>query len=294
MMPIHIRSRKTLLTQYWRRLMWGCLLAAMPGSLFAVDGVVLIDQSHALAGNITPGDAPGFPVTITQPGSYRLSGNLTVPDANTTAILVTADFVTIDLNGFSISGPVTCSSLSTMPAQCTSSGSGNGVRAFTDGNNPSPKATRVLNGGVRGMGSNGLLLLGDGSYVEKVVADSNAGSGFLVNGSVVQSSANLNGQVGIGATVVMNSLASSNGRDGFQIENDGVANNITAYFNGAAGIHVFNGSVSNSTASQNATFGFDLVCPSAIIGNTIVANKQGPMRQDGNLGCQLINNAIRQ
>jgi len=71
MMAIHIRSRKTILTQSGRRLLWGCLLAAIPGSLFAVDGVVLIDQSHALAGSITPGDAPGFPVTITQPGSYR-------------------------------------------------------------------------------------------------------------------------------------------------------------------------------------------------------------------------------
>src|SRR5579871_4839018 len=79
----------------WRRLAWGCILTVIPSSLFAVDGVVLIDQSHALAGNITPGDAPGFPVTISQSGSYRLSGNLIVPDANTTAILITADFVTL-------------------------------------------------------------------------------------------------------------------------------------------------------------------------------------------------------
>src|ERR1700760_4561283 len=98
----------------------------MSSSLYAVDGVVLIDQNHALAGNITPGDTPGFPVTITQPGSYKLSGNLTVADANTTAIVIASDYVTLDLNGFSIIGPVNCTS---SPAVCPTSGTGVGVDA---------------------------------------------------------------------------------------------------------------------------------------------------------------------
>ena len=37
--------------------------------LYAVDGVALINQNAALAGNVTPGDAPGFPVTISVSGS---------------------------------------------------------------------------------------------------------------------------------------------------------------------------------------------------------------------------------
>ena len=51
-----------------------------------------------MAGNVTPGDTPGFPVTISKAGSYRLSGNLTVPNKDTTAILIVADDVTLDLN----------------------------------------------------------------------------------------------------------------------------------------------------------------------------------------------------
>src|SRR5882762_4507455 len=94
----------------WPLMVWVCILAAISSSLYADDGVVLIDQNRALAGNVTPGDAPGFPVTISQPGSYRLSGNLTVPDINTTAIQITADFVTLDLNGFSIVGQNVCTS----------------------------------------------------------------------------------------------------------------------------------------------------------------------------------------
>ncbi len=46
------------------------ILAVSPAG--AVDGVVLIDQNRALAGNVTPGDTPGFPVTISLSGSYRL------------------------------------------------------------------------------------------------------------------------------------------------------------------------------------------------------------------------------
>src|SRR6266571_8801026 len=83
-------------------------LAALAVPTYAVDGEVLINQNAALAGNVTPGDTPGFPVIISVAGSYKLSGNLTVPDANTTAILITADNVTIDLNGFSIVGPSVC------------------------------------------------------------------------------------------------------------------------------------------------------------------------------------------
>src|SRR5271156_6144744 len=67
---------------------------------FAIDGQVLINQSTVMA-------AGGFPYKITQPGSYKLSGNLVVP-ANTDGIDINVSNVTIDLNGFKISGPVTC------------------------------------------------------------------------------------------------------------------------------------------------------------------------------------------
>ena len=77
------------------------LCCALTPSALAVDGIVLIDQAKAMAGNATPGDAPGFPVSITISGNYRMSSNLTVPNANTSAIVITANNVTIDMNGFS-------------------------------------------------------------------------------------------------------------------------------------------------------------------------------------------------
>src|SRR5262245_4147186 len=76
------------------------LIAMVPSLAIAVDGTTLIDQNRAIAGNVTPGDAPGFPVTISRAGSYKLSGNLDAPGLN--AVEITADRVTLDLNGFTI------------------------------------------------------------------------------------------------------------------------------------------------------------------------------------------------
>jgi hypothetical protein len=69
----------------------------------ALANVVVVTQERALAGNIAPGDAPGFPVTLTKAGSYRLGSNLRVP-AGETGIKIDARRVSIDLNGFQIRG----------------------------------------------------------------------------------------------------------------------------------------------------------------------------------------------
>src|SRR5271166_6095480 len=118
-----------------------CLALSNPAR--AVDGVSLIDQAHALAGSVTPGDTPGFPVTISLPGTYKLASNLVVPNENTSAIVITSDSVTIDLNGFSILGPTNCPSDGTNPTTgCTHTGSGIGVDSGTAGK----LNTRVVNG----------------------------------------------------------------------------------------------------------------------------------------------------
>src|SRR5258708_37078294 len=70
-------------------------IALAPFSAFAVDGVVLINDSIVKAQG-------GYPYVISNPGSYRLSGNLTVLNENTTAIFMNNDNINLDLNGFSI------------------------------------------------------------------------------------------------------------------------------------------------------------------------------------------------
>lgn len=77
-------------------------MALAPLRAYAIDGLTLINQSTVMA-------AGGFPYIISQPGSYKLSGNLSMSTSARSnypgmdvAILIASNNVTLDLNGFSI------------------------------------------------------------------------------------------------------------------------------------------------------------------------------------------------
>jgi parallel beta-helix repeat protein len=92
----------------------------------------------ALEGRVPflPNGADTF--VISQPGSYVLVGNVTMSDPNTTCIQVSAEDVTIDLNGHTISGPGTA-------------GTSQGI------DQTAGSRLRVFNGTVRDFGSIGIL-----------------------------------------------------------------------------------------------------------------------------------------
>ncbi|MEZ4334949.1 MAG: hypothetical protein R3F35_24590 [Myxococcota bacterium] len=174
------------------RLLPAALLLSMASHLaLASDGVLEIHQACVATGCV-PGDAAGFPVTLTTSGSYRLTSNLTVPDANTTAIQLgpNADRSTIDLNGFAILGPTVCS---TFTGSCAPIGTGHGIAA-----DAGTTEVGVRNGRVVGMGDHGLFLQ-NRDYVFGVTAQSNGGIGIEVgaHSSVIDSQAITNGGTGI-------------------------------------------------------------------------------------------------
>ena len=107
-------------------LLVGLFALLIPASVgLASDGVLEINQACAQSGCFG-GDTGGWPVTIIREGSYRLTDNLTVPDENTSAIEVGANDVSIDLNGFSINGPVTCSGSTSVCSHASGTGSRRG------------------------------------------------------------------------------------------------------------------------------------------------------------------------
>ncbi len=161
-----------------------CLLAAMPAG---ATGPKKLKQPSSL------------PIIINTPGSYILESNLTVPDANTTAISVQADNVTIDLNGFSILGPCTGN------PPCSPTGSGKGI----DGLTATKFNTTVLNGTVQGMGAAGITL--NNGRVTGVSVVLNGGAGInITTGTVTGCQSIGNGSDGINATVVSNCLSAFN------------------------------------------------------------------------------------
>lgn len=187
------------------------------GTTVSTAGVITIDQARAEAGGVTPGDAPGFPVTISQPGSYRLMGNLTVSDANTTAIEITSPYVSLDMNGFGIHGPVTCLNV---PVVCSGAGIGDGIAVLLNGMNVRSAVT-IANGTVRGAGRHGIRTGGgfnDGLRIERMILINNGGSGVSLplGGVVSDSQLSYNAQHGVTGNVVLlfNNLIRGNGAYG--------------------------------------------------------------------------------
>jgi hypothetical protein len=274
---------------------------AVAASAFAAEGVTEIDQPRALAGGINGSlvdDPPGFPVVITFPGSYRLTGNLTLPDGNTTAIQILVEDVVLDLGGFEIRGPNSCSA---PPVSCTASGTGFGVQAST-------ADVRVANGTVRGVGSTGVLV-GDRGRVERVLAIENgggfgggngidAGAHCLISESVAErnlvvgitggrgcrierNAARQNGYGGIlagDAATLRGNTTGANADFGLSAGSGSLATRNTALQNGGTGITVLErGQLRDSTAMNNGKCGLAAGRGSLVAGNVSFGNAISPL-----------------
>jgi len=215
-------------------------------SVFASDGVLEISQACAIGGCFS-GDAPGFPVTIdgTAGASYVLTSGLVVAGANTTAIEVTGNGISIDLNGFAVRGTTTCNFAP--HATCAPIGNGHGITGSAN--------VQVRNGTVIGLGGYGLDLgfdsvvedlrvlncglggirLGPGGAVRSTTANGNGGSGVTIDfrGGVYSAIATNNNVDGIrmgDGSLVRDSVAHSNGGDGIECTADclAIANEVTS------------------------------------------------------------------
>ena len=132
----------------------------------------VIDQNRALAGNVTPSDSPGFPITLGVPGAYKLTGNLVVP-AGLTGIEIITEGVTIDLNGFRIaSGGICTRNGVSYAVTCNNPAMGKyGIHAAVTG------ASVIRNGAIQGFEA-GVML--EGGVVESLVVKHNL-TGVFVN-----------------------------------------------------------------------------------------------------------------
>jgi hypothetical protein len=289
----------------------------------ATEGRAQLSQAAAAAGKLV-GDAPGFPITISQSGSYVLTSNLDLAGEGnplaTTAIEVTTDWVTIDLNGFSISGTATCSTTSTTSqagATTCSTGAGLGVSAGGQ------EGVTIRNGTISGMGSHGVEL-GAGALVESLQLIDNGGTGVAIGegSQVLDIAVQGSGEDGIhcnGVCIVKNARIITVGDDGIQgvsgttglgllvdgctvryadasaVEGAGtmLVRNCTAWVNGE-GVRADNrGSlVQGNTAWENNGNGFVFRLGALIHGNTARANDgDGFGKAAGGFGTLVLENA---
>jgi parallel beta-helix repeat protein len=243
-------------------------VTALATSSRAVDGVNEINQVCAVNTGCFAGDAAGFPVTITQRGSYLLTGNLNVTASNVRAIDITGSDVTLDLNGFAITGPVTCSGagggLSCGPASI----SGQGVAGTT--------RTTVRNGSVRGFSGN-LFFTSSFNRIENVTVTDSADYGIITGTDSIVSGCIATRAFGGGilassGSVIEGNVTSGNKLDGINTVQSTVRGN-TARGNGDEGIYANAASaVIANTAITNGGDGIGVAGAATVAHNTAFAN----------------------
>jgi hypothetical protein len=218
-------------------------------SAHAVDGVVLINQTTVIAG--LPGCPTGgnFPIIICQSGSYELSGNLQVTASKTDAIDIKAKNVSLNLNGFTITGPVTCTGFGTS-LTCTGLG-GYGIQVFSNAPN-----CAIRNGTIQGF-YYGILMFADislGGIVEGVIANNNSAVGIQAFNSVVRrNNSSYNGYGGINAngSTITDNVASYNFDYGVDCTGCKVTENVLNG-NGTDGLVIINGLYGGNTLEFNS------------------------------------------
>ncbi len=237
-----------------------------PACVYAVDGQVLINQATVIS-------AGGFPYKITLPGSYKLSGNLVV-GGNMHGIDIQADNVTLDLNGFSITGPVSCTGAVSCQGNvcqgpvCTPFSQVAGVHS---GN----RNITVKNGSIRGFGFG--IDLEASAIVSDVHATSNFQAGIYVAGPsvIVHCQASSQGSDGIhaeGPATISESAATNNGNDGIYAVDSTLLHNL-AYGN-LEGIEIVGGTAIGNAITRNASQGLRIGYLSKVVfgSNTITGN----------------------
>jgi hypothetical protein len=219
-------------------------------------GTVLINQTKALNGGITPGDTAGYPITLSVPGSYRLDGNLTVP-AGKYGIDIKSHYVSIDMDGFTLSG------FNSSGAKAAAYGIYG--RAFG--------IVSVRHGTITGFKNSGIAIFNNQWVVEDMTITANGGPGIYANSGsysrFVNNSIFVNGAGGI----ICNRYCHIEG------------NNVTGNTAGD-GVHVGSGTVLGNTIFANAGFGIYAVPGSGGVGfgnNTIGENHASGSQVFGDL-----------
>jgi hypothetical protein len=212
------------------------ILSAAPA--IAADGQIVITQAKANAGNVTPGDAPGFPVTLSRPVSYILASNLQ-PPAGKAGIEIGSNRVTIDLNGFQLNGA----------AGATTGIYGAGFDSAT-----------IRNGTVTGFAAHGIYSGGKNWIVETMRVVENGGYGIHIDGNL---------------SSVRGSTVAENGNDGIYCGFQCLVEDSISSGNGGTGISLGSGTILGNVMIGNTSFGIIAVNLTGYGNNTLAFNNGG-------------------
>jgi hypothetical protein len=241
-----------------------------------------LDQLDAKLEKRTPITSTAGPFNITSSGSYYLTRNIGYGD---NGLVISADDVTIDLNGFSLLGPGT--------------GSGNGI--FVSGTH---KNLTVRNGEIHGFGGHGIsasttdnvvvehvtvsdngaapatgMALGNHARVTECSATGN-GNGIYVAADSIVSRCSATGNTGSGivssssGSLIEYCTASRNSVYGVSVTSDATVVHCVAFGNGSRGITAAAGcTITDCVVTSNGAYG--IYTENDAVVSKCVARKQG-------------------
>ncbi len=225
------------------------LLAVSPSHAVTNDnGDVLITQAAVNAGGITPGDTAGFPVTISLPGTYRLTTNLAVTAA-VNGTEVRANDVTIEMGGHTLAG----------------SGIGrNGIASFN-------RALTVTGGQVRGFTNDGIRSIAQHLKVINMLVTSNGRTGVYADRSGGPAS-------NIAYATVLASTITNNAGRGIECGSDCRVESSQVSSNGSYGIYTegSGGFAFANTVNNNGQYGIAFGGSGGAGNNMVALNAEGP------------------
>ena len=216
--------------------------------------------SYAADGKIKIGQTPSttFPIVIDQSGSYVLTSNLQV-STNFNCIQISADNVTLDLNGFALVGP-------------GSGSAGHGIYGGSSNN------ITVMNGTVRDFMGSGIYFLSDAhkiqlkdlkctnngqrgisvrySTIVNCIAEDNGTDGILARYSTIRdctSHNNTEDGIDVVYSTVLNCQIHSNDNRGIYSRQSTITS-CTISGSGSHGIEAFDSTLNNCTSYGHSTF----------------------------------------
>ena len=168
-------------------------------TVFAGEGALEINQTCALYKGCFAGDEAGFPVTITEPGSYILTSSLEVT-RNADGIFIDGDTATLDLNGFGLK-PVLPSFDGVSRGIYISAWNAEVRNGYVDGfelgvDMPlGPEGVRLSDLRIVNNRDHGVRLNGTGHRIDNCTIRSNPGQGLTLGANIFSGFAALSGNV---------------------------------------------------------------------------------------------------
>jgi hypothetical protein len=252
------------------------LVLAMTAGAGAKAAIAAPPNNPAFAGVEPRTPISALPITLTEPGSYYVTGDLVADGVG--GIIVDADDVTIDLMGFGLEGTGVGEGIlmngrrNVEIRNGTVRGFENGVRDTTEV--AAAQGYRMIDLRVTDHVGIGIWLTFADTLVENCIADNNGLTGILV---------------GDGSTVVV-SAASNNGQSGITAGDGSALSGNTTNGNGLSGVTGGAGStITGNTANGNSQFGIVAGPHSTVTGNAAKGNGGDGMTVS--VGSTLIGNA---